>query len=165
MMTGDRAEGWPRTLRCHHSLHVAQWISPWLSLVNAGLRHYLRQVMPKPRPDITDEQWATAQKDLQAQAYEALGMSASLRKKYDDSIAAYKQANAVAATPDPATWVRLGQVYLDAGKLDEAGDAFDKALSAPNAVPQVKTIAQAKKDEVAKKKAAGKPSEPKPNQE
>ena len=122
------------------------------------------KAMPKPRPDIPDEQWANAQKDLQAQAYEALGMSASLRKKYDDSIAAYKQANAVAATTDPATWVRLGQVYLDAGKLDEAADAFDKAVNAPNAVPQVKTIAQAKKEEVAKKKAAGKPPEPKPNQ-
>ena len=109
----------------------------------------------KPNPAITDEQWEAAKKDLQSQGYEALGMSASLRKKYDESIAQYKEALQVAARPDPATWVRLGQSYLDSGKLDEAADAFDKAINTPNVNPQVKSVAQAKKDEVAKKKAAG----------
>src|SRR5207248_3109619 len=37
MIARDRAEGWPRTLRCHHSVHVAHRIAPALSLVNAGL--------------------------------------------------------------------------------------------------------------------------------
>jgi tetratricopeptide (TPR) repeat protein len=110
---------------------------------------------PKPRPDITDAQWEGAKKDLQAQAYEALGQTALLRKKYDDSIADYKQALAVQATPDPATWVRLGQAYIDSGKFDEATDAFDKAINTPDVNPQVKAVAQSKKDEVAKKKAAG----------
>jgi tetratricopeptide (TPR) repeat protein len=114
--------------------------------------------MVKPRPDITDEQWNGVKKDLQAQAYEALGQAALLRKKYDDSIANYKQAIEVQATPDPATWVRLGQVYIDAGKLDDAAASFDKALNTPNVNAQVKAVAQAKKDEVAKKKgAASKP--------
>ena len=92
--------------------------------------------MPKPRPDITDAQWEGAKKDLQAQAYEAMGQSAALRKKYDDAIADFKQAIAVQATPDPATWVRLGQAYEDAGKLDDATDAFDKAINTPNVNPQ-----------------------------
>lgn len=111
--------------------------------------------MPKPRPDITDQQWDNARKDLQSQAYESIGMAASLRKKYDDAIANYKLALSVAATPDPATWVRMGQTWLDAGKLDEAADAFDKAVNFPNVSPQVKQIAQAKKDEATKRKAAG----------
>ncbi len=111
--------------------------------------------MVKPRPDITDEQWEGVKKDVRAQALEAMGQAALLRKKYDDSIADYKQALAVQATPDPATWVRLGQAYEDAGKLDDATDAFDKALNTPNVNPQVKAVAQAKKDEVAKKKGAG----------
>jgi tetratricopeptide (TPR) repeat protein len=110
--------------------------------------------MVKPRPDITDEQWEGAKKDLQAQAYEALGQAALLRKKYDDSIANYKQAIAVQATPDPATWVRLGQAYIDSGKLDDATASFDKALNTPNVNSQVKAVAQAKKDEVAKRKGA-----------
>jgi tetratricopeptide (TPR) repeat protein len=110
--------------------------------------------MPKPRTDITDEQWEGAKKDLQSQAYESMGLAAGLRKKYDEAIADYKQAISIAATQDPATWVRLGQVYEDAGKLDEATDALDKALNTPNVNPQVKAVAQAKKDEVAKRKAA-----------
>jgi tetratricopeptide (TPR) repeat protein len=111
---------------------------------------------PKLRADIPDATWDGAKKDMQAQAYEAMGMAASLRKKYDESIADYKQAIAVGATQDPATWLRLGQAYLDANKLDEATDSFDKALSASNATPQVKSIAQAKKDEATKRKSGAK---------
>jgi tetratricopeptide (TPR) repeat protein len=113
------------------------------------------KVMPKPRPDIPDAQWEGAKKDVQAQAYEALGQSATLRKKYDDAIADFKQALAVQSTPDPATWVRLGQAYEDSGKFDDATDAFDKAINTPDVNAQVKAVAQAKKDEAAKRKAAG----------
>ncbi len=110
---------------------------------------------PKPQASVTDEQWEAQKKDLQSQGYEALGMSAAVRKKYDDAIANFKQAIALSPNPDPATWVRLGQTYEDAGKWDDANDAFDKAASAPNALPQVKSVATAKKAEVAKLKAGG----------
>jgi tetratricopeptide (TPR) repeat protein len=115
---------------------------------------------PKPNANIPDAQWDNAKKDMQAQGYEAMGMAASLRKKYDDSIADYKQALAVGSIQDPATWIRLGQVYIDANKLDDASAAFDKALAAPNASPQVKSIAQAKKDEIAKRKGGAAGSKP-----
>jgi tetratricopeptide (TPR) repeat protein len=113
------------------------------------------KTMPKPRPDIPDQQWEGARKDMQAQAYEALGLTALMRKKFDDSIADYKKALEVQATPDPATWVRLGQAYEDSGKLDEATEAFDKAINTPDVNPQVKSVAEAKKAEAAKRKAAG----------
>jgi tetratricopeptide (TPR) repeat protein len=113
------------------------------------------KVYPKPRADITDAQWEGVRKDLQAQAYEALGQTATLRKKYDDAIGDFKQALAVQATPDPTTWVRLGEAYEESGKFDDATDAFDKAINMPNVSVQVKGIAQAKKDETAKRKAAG----------
>jgi len=111
--------------------------------------------MPKPRPDITDQQWDAATKDMQSQGYVAIAMGAALRKKYDDAIAAYKQALAVQATPDSTIFVRMGQAYLDSGQLDDATASFDKALNDPSAPASVKQIAQSKKDEVAKKKAAG----------
>ncbi len=111
------------------------------------------KIMPKPRPDLTDEQFEGVKKDLQSQAYVAMGMAATLRKKSDDAIANYKQAAAVAATPDSTVWVRLGQAYMDSGKLDDAAAAFDKALSDPTAPDQVKQIAKAKKTELAAKKA------------
>jgi len=109
--------------------------------------------MPKPRPDLTDEQFEGVKKDLQSQAYVAMGMAATLRKKSDDAIANYKQAAAVSATPDSTVWVRLGQAYMDSGKLDDAAAAFDKALADPTAPEQVKQIAKAKKTELAAKKA------------
>ena len=111
------------------------------------------KIMPKPRPDLTDEQFEGVKKDLQSQAYVAMGMAATLRKKGEDAIANYKQAAAVAATPDSTVWVRLGQAYMDSGKLDDAAAAFDKALSDPTAPDQVKQIAKAKKTELAAKKA------------
>lgn len=109
--------------------------------------------MPKPQLQIPDQQWEGVKKDLQSEAYAAMGMSAALRKKYDDAIANYKLAISTAATPDSTVWVRLGQTYLDTGKLDEASAAFDKALSDANAPAQVKQVAQAKKDEITKRKA------------
>jgi tetratricopeptide (TPR) repeat protein len=112
------------------------------------------KTMPKPQATMTDQQLETMRKDFQAQGYESLGMAATARKKYDDAIADYKQALAVAGTPDAATWVRLGQTYEDAHKWDEAADAFDKALNFPNVTAQVKTIATNKKAEVAKLKAS-----------
>jgi tetratricopeptide (TPR) repeat protein len=113
------------------------------------------KTMPKPRADIPDAQWENVKKDVQGQAYEAMGMAASLRKKYDDAVADYKQALEIQSVPDPATMVRLGQAYIDAGKLDEASGEFDKALASPNLNPQVKAVAETKKAEIAKRKAAG----------
>jgi tetratricopeptide (TPR) repeat protein len=108
---------------------------------------------PKPTPAVTDEQLEGFRKDLQSQAYVAMGMAATLRKKNDDAIADYKQALEVSATPDSTIWVRLGQAYMDSGKFDDASAALDKALSDPTAPAQVKQIAQAKKTELAAKKA------------
>lgn len=111
---------------------------------------------PKPAgTSATDSQWEDQRKDMQAQGWEALAMAAAVRKKSDDAIADFKQSIAVAASTDPATYLRLGQVYEDAGKLDDANDAFDKAAAAPNANAQIKSVAASKKAEVAKLKAGG----------
>ena len=112
------------------------------------------RVMPKPS-GVADDQWEAAKKDFQAQAYEAMGQAAMLRQKYEEAIADYKQSISVAATPNAVTWTRLGQAYENTARLDDASDAFDKALAVPNASPEVKSVAQAKKDEVAKRKGAG----------
>jgi len=102
--------------------------------------------------NMTDDQWEAQKKDLQSQGWEALAMSASVRKKYDDSVSDFKQA--LALSPTAATWLRLGQAYEDQSKWDDANDAFDKAANSPNATAQIKTIAANKKAEVAKMKAA-----------
>jgi tetratricopeptide (TPR) repeat protein len=119
--------------------------------------------IPKPRPEITDDQLNAMRKDIGSQAHEALGMIAAVRKKYDVAISEFKTALADASAPDGGTYVRLGQAYEDAHQLDEASASFDKALNLPNAPQAVKQIAQAKKNEIAKMKAAGTPPAPAPD--
>jgi len=112
------------------------------------------KVMPKLRAEIPDADWEAFKKDMEAQAYEALGMADAVRKNYDGAATNYKQALATSATPNPATMVRLAQVYMATGKLDNAAFTLDKAINTPNVPDQVKTIAQNLKNEIAKRKPA-----------
>src|SRR5579871_1019663 len=50
------------------------------------------KTMPKPRADLSDEQLDSMRKDVQSEGYEALAISATLRKKNDDAITNFKQA-------------------------------------------------------------------------
>ena len=66
---------------------------------------------PKPNPNVPDDQWEAAKKDMNAQAHEALGMAQAARKKYPAAISEYKLATEMAASPDPGTFLRLGDAY------------------------------------------------------
>jgi tetratricopeptide (TPR) repeat protein len=110
---------------------------------------------PKPNPQVTDEQWNAAKKDYISQAHEAYGAAAVLRKKYDVAIAEYKQAVEGAATPDPATMVRLGQAYNAAGKSDEAIAILDKVMADANVHPQIRQVAQAERVRAIQAKGGG----------
>jgi tetratricopeptide (TPR) repeat protein len=112
------------------------------------------KVMPKLRADVPDSDWEGFKKDMEAQAYEALGMADVVRKNYDGAANNYKQALAVGSTPNPATMVRLAQVYMNTGKLDNAVFTLDKAINSPNVPDQVKSIAQNMKNDIAKRKPA-----------
>ncbi len=112
------------------------------------------KVMPKLRADVTDSDWEVFKKDMEAQGYEALGMADVVRKNYDGAATNYKQALAVGSTPNPATMVRLAQVYMNTGKLDNAVFTLDKAINSPNVPDQVKSIAQTMKNDIAKRRPA-----------
>jgi tetratricopeptide (TPR) repeat protein len=99
----------------------------------------------KPNPQLTDEQWASTKKDLTSQAHEAFGVSAVLRKKYDLSIAEFKQAVEGAATPDPTTQIRLARVYNVAGKPDDAIALLDKVMASSDVPVSIKQFAQAER--------------------
>lgn len=100
---------------------------------------------PRPNPSVTDEQWADAKKEMEAQAHEAFAMIAMVRDKTDVAIEEFRKALAVAPPGDPATMVRLGNALAKAGKYDEAVATFEKVMSDPNAPQQVKQIAQAER--------------------
>jgi hypothetical protein len=82
-------------------------------------------------------------------------MSALTRKKTDLAITEFKTSVDIAATPDPATYVRLAVAYNLAGKYDDAIATADKVATIPGAAPQVKSVAQAERVRAiqAKKKA------------
>lgn len=119
---------------------------------NAALENI--KTYPKQSSKITDEQWDKEKKNLTGQAYAALGLIATTRKKYDDAITQFKTALDAVGVPDPNTTFRLGEVYLKAGKTDDAIAQFDKVLSMPESSPQVKQYAQTRKAEATKLKGA-----------
>ncbi|MCS7043642.1 MAG: tetratricopeptide repeat protein [Bryobacteraceae bacterium] len=108
---------------------------------------------PKPRPDITDEQWEGAKKDFLAQAHEALGLAALARKNYAACASELGTAASLASQQDPSLMVRLANCQIHSGKIDEALALLDKVLNDPNAVPQVKNVAAQLKVDANKKKA------------
>jgi tetratricopeptide (TPR) repeat protein len=108
----------------------------------------------KPNPQLTDPQWDAMKKDDTARGHEALGLIAVARKKYDAAAGEFKTATETAAEPQPATYIRMGGAYTDAGKPDQAIAAFDKVLAMPNLPDQIKKVAQAEKDRAVKAKTA-----------
>jgi tetratricopeptide (TPR) repeat protein len=115
----------------------------------------------KPNPQLSDEQWTAAKKDMVAQAHQALGMIAMIRKKNDVAIAEMKQAVEGASQPEPAFQVRLAQAYLSGGKNDEAIALCEKVMADANAAPQVKQVAQAVRASAMQNKNGGaKPATP-----
>jgi tetratricopeptide (TPR) repeat protein len=105
----------------------------------------------KPNPNIPDDQWANAKKDYAADGHSVLGQIAELRKKYDVAISEFKIAEET-GTPSAISVARLGEAYLGAGKFDDAIAQFDKAVTMPDASPQVKAFVAAKKASAVKQK-------------
>jgi tetratricopeptide (TPR) repeat protein len=108
---------------------------------------------PKPRPDITDEQWEGAKKDLYAQAYESKGLVAAARKKHDDAIEMFKKSIETAANQDPATKIRLAAAYNEAGKYDEAIAIIDQLTADPQLDPTIRKFAGQEKMKAVQGKA------------
>ena len=111
----------------------------------------------KPNPQLTDQQWEDAKKDLIARTHDALGMAALVRKKYDVAVNEFKMSVEGAAHPEPAYEVRLASAYNAAGKYDEAIATADKVMAETETPTQIKQVAQSIRAgaTVAKQKAAG----------
>lgn len=103
---------------------------------------------------MTDAQWDQNKKFAESQAWQALGIVASVNKKTDDAMAAFTKA--LALDPDPVIMLRAGRALLAAKKYDEAIGWFDKAAAAPEATDQIKRIAASDKARTAALKAQGK---------
>jgi tetratricopeptide (TPR) repeat protein len=110
------------------------------------------KTLPKPNPQVTDEQWEEGKKSAVARAHSAKGLAALTRKKFDVAVTEFKAA--ADNDPQPAYLVREASALESAGKHDEAIAICDKVLADAQAHPQVKQVAQSIRAQAAK--ASGK---------
>lgn len=88
----------------------------------------------------SDDAWNKTKAGATEQAYQALGLIAMDRKKYDDAIADFQKG--IDAMPDPLLMIRLGRVYYTERKYDDAISWDQKVIDSPDAPAQYKKIAQ-----------------------
>jgi len=103
-------------------------------------------------PGVPDAQWPTIKAQLTGEAYEALGIAATLDKKLPDAVANFK----LGAAADPSGSVikaRLTKAYVDNKQYDEAISTANEILADSQAQPIVKQMAQQQKDFATKMKA------------
>jgi tetratricopeptide (TPR) repeat protein len=123
---------------------------------NKALDLIKNSAAPPPGVAVPPDQWQQYKKDLAAQAHDALGQVAMLRKNYPQAIDSYKMALGEASKPDPATMDRLAKAYVDSKQYDDAIATADKVLAMSDAPPVVKQFAQQLKDQATKLKSAAK---------
>ena len=104
---------------------------------------------PKPNPQIPDQQWEDAKKQLVAESHNDLGLVALDRKKYDLAVAEFKMA--VEGDPQATFSVRLASAYQLAGKNTEALEICDMLLADPQLHPAIKGVALQVKAAASKK--------------
>ena len=68
-------------------------------LANDALK--ILETAPRPRPEVTDQQWEEAKNEFRSQAYEGLGLVAAARKNNEKAIAEFKKALEVSGSPNP----------------------------------------------------------------
>jgi tetratricopeptide (TPR) repeat protein len=100
----------------------------------------------KPKPEITDTDWAGLKQGEMQRAYVCLGLSSLLRKKYDEAKAHFDKA--MTLYPDPLDMLYIERAYSTAKRYDDALTWIDKAAASPNANDQLKGIAGTDKTRV-----------------
>jgi tetratricopeptide (TPR) repeat protein len=97
----------------------------------------------KPKADLPDDAWAQAKTGEEAQAYMSLGLSAVLRKKFDEAKTDFDKS--ITMYPDPLVMLYIERAYAAAKQYDDAIAWADKAAASPNANDQIKGYAASDK--------------------
>jgi tetratricopeptide (TPR) repeat protein len=93
----------------------------------------------KPKPEVSDADWAGLKQGESQRAWLALGFSALLRRKFDEAKTNFEKG--ISLYPDPLDMLYIERGYLDAKRYDDAVAWIDKAVASPNADDRVKQIA------------------------
>ena len=92
-----------------------------------------------PNKMMTEEQWAARKNEFLADCHDAIAAAAILRKKVDVAVAEYQAS--LALRKDPATMVRIAQVYTAQGKYDDSIAMLEKVQAIPDVNPVVRQVA------------------------
>jgi tetratricopeptide (TPR) repeat protein len=93
----------------------------------------------KPKADLPDDAWAQAKTGQEAQAYMSLGLTAVLRKKYDEAKTNFDKS--ISMYPDPLVMLYIERSYAAAKQYDDAIAWADKAMAAQGVPDNIKSIA------------------------
>lgn len=94
---------------------------------------------PKPNPQISDKDWADAQKYSVAEAHNGLGILAQVQRHWPDAVKEYQLA--YDEDPDQDAYAtRLANALLATGKNDQALAICDKLLAKPDLNPRIKQV-------------------------
>jgi len=93
---------------------------------------------------VTSDQWPIYKKQLEGEAYDALGLAAEVGKKYPEAIDEYRVG--LRAFSNPIILTHLAQAYIDARRFDEAMATDDQILAMTGAPDSQKQLAQKQKD-------------------
>ena len=97
----------------------------------------------KPKPDLPDADWEASKKHNESQAWLALGLSAIVRKKFDD--AKIDLQKDIDLNPSPLDMLYIDRAYITAKRYDDAVAWTDKVAASPNAPDSLKGIATSDK--------------------
>jgi len=120
-----------------HDLNYKDEIDKCTKLFNDAIENVKLAV--KPNPQVSDADWENNKKFAQAEAYNGLGMLASIDKKPDEAVKDFQ----LAVDNDPeqdAFATRLASAYLTVGKKSEALAICDKLLAKPTLNPRIKSV-------------------------
>ena len=84
--------------------------------------------LPKPDPNLPDEEWLLTKKDFMAQANESLGIVAIKRETYADAAGFLRKALELAPQQNPTTFFYLAQALHKEGNNTEALSAVESSL-------------------------------------
>lgn len=120
-----------------HDLNYADEIAKCTKLFNDAIEN--AKVAVKPNPQVSDADWESNKKFAVAEAYNGLGMLASIEKKPDEAVKNFQLA--VDNDPDQDAYAtRLANAYLIVGKKSEALAICDKLLAKPTLNPRIKSV-------------------------
>ena len=88
-----------------------------------------------PRPEEATQQFEARKAGLESTAHAALGSAAMQENKGDEAVEEFKKAIGLSQPPKASLYFRLGEIYSNAGKKQDAIDAFSKAAELGKGTP------------------------------